>query len=234
MPCDDALWVAGGAREWLQTLQTPSPYGTGLTRIAGVGMQQALAILGEMRPSGITLPLNPFSHFILIHTVLRNIYASRSSAASSDGSIQSHMQRANDGIIPDSTTDNSFAIQYALHNWLQLWMSSPEAMRLEKSTEEPPFVCNAMPFYWLAQVAVVAIQDGTSGAGFDILDGKGEGRFRVLREWLDRIRTFLRNGTQIPTHLWDELMKIRLQVSQSAFQSVDEYPNGLLSFFPDV
>ena len=33
------------------------------------------AVLGDTRLSTVSLSLNPFAHFILIHTILRNVYA---------------------------------------------------------------------------------------------------------------------------------------------------------------
>ena len=77
LPCDDIIWRAGSAQAWLDALRTPSPYGMGHTRLLGVGMQNALTALTEGRPLSPPLPLTPFAHFILIHSILRNIYACR-------------------------------------------------------------------------------------------------------------------------------------------------------------
>jgi hypothetical protein len=235
LPCDDALWSARDSRQWFEMAHSPSPYGTGLPRIAGVGMQRALAVLSEMRLPAIPLVLNPFAHFILIHTILRNIHASRTDIPSGDftGSISSLSGANNSATSEEGSGDNAFAIQYALHNWLQMWLNSPESMQVEKSEEEPPFVCNAMPFYWLAQVSLMALQDGAAAFSGNSSDAKTEGRFRLMKEWLDHIRSFLRNGDQVPTHLWDELMKIRSQMTKGEFvYGGDEHHDGLLAFFP--
>jgi hypothetical protein len=228
LPCDDALWTAGNAKDWYEIVRGPSPYGTGHTRIFGVSMQHALAVLSETCLQTIPLPLNMFAHFILIHTILRNIYAPRDDALSqgfpSDGSrAGADTAAGGEGVI---------VTQYALHNWLQMWLNSPESMEAEKSQDEPPFMCNALPFYWLAQVSLMAIQDGTA-AIFDgkSADAKAEGRFRLMKEWLDHIKSFLRGGNQVPTHFWDQLMKIRGEVPQGEAQ-VGEHPDGLLAFFP--
>ncbi|GLB38794.1 putative zinc finger, C2H2 type [Lyophyllum shimeji] len=231
LPCDDALWSACDAMEWCGVSQAPSPYGTGNPRILGFPMKQALAVLGETRLSTVSITLNPFAHFILIHTILRNLYASYAENPSPD---LSPTRIAGGEAVPGEEHDNAFAIQYALHNWLQMWLNSPESMQVEESVDEPPFIRNALPFYWLAQVSLLAIQDGSAVFGGKSSDAKAEGRFRLMKEWLDHIRTFLRTGNQIPTHLWDELMKIRSQMSSGDVQAGEDHQNGLLAFFPDA
>ncbi|KAF5377902.1 hypothetical protein D9615_006798 [Tricholomella constricta] len=235
LPCDDALWAASDARAWHAVSQAPSPYGTGSSRISGFPMKRALAVLGETRLSTVSLSLNPFAHFILIHTILRNLYASHAENPAADpSSTRIGGGGGGDEAAPVEEHDNAFAIQYALHNWLQTWLNSPESVQVEESREEPPFIRNALPFYWLAQVSLLAIQDGSAMFGGQSSDVKAEGRFRLMKEWLDHIRTFLRSGNQVPpTHLWDELMKIRAQMSLEASQTSDDHPNGLLAFFPN-
>ncbi|KAG5652521.1 hypothetical protein H0H81_004752 [Sphagnurus paluster] len=230
LPCDDALWAASDAREWYGVVQTPSSYGSVTERLSGFPMKRALSVLGETRLSTVSLSLNPFSNFILIHTILRNLYASHAENPSPDPSVSRMM-----GIpepAPSEEHENAFAIQYALHNWLQMWLNSPEAMQLEASHEEPPFFRNALPFYWLAQVSLLAVQDGSALFGGKPSDCKSEGRFRLMKEWLGHIRAFLRTGNQVPTHLWDELMNIRSRMSLEDTPATEDLQNGLLSFFP--
>ncbi|PBK59688.1 hypothetical protein ARMSODRAFT_774712 [Armillaria solidipes] len=233
LPCDDALWKAQSAAEWMDLLQKPSPYGMGSTRLYGVGMQQALTSLGEIRLPTSPSPLNPFSQFILIHTILRNIYFSYSMPDSSNDTASSSSTSSSPE--PSGREDrrgSQFANQYALTNWLRMWMSCPDTMKPEdekEGDEEPPFAHNALPFYWLAQISLLAIQDG----GSSWTEGAAENRFHVMKEWLDRIRFFLRKHKEISPHLWDELMVIRHQVSQVEAATLEDHPNGLLSFFPD-
>ena len=229
LPCDDAIWKAGSAREWFETLQSPSPHGTGQARISGVGMQFALATLGEMRLPTLPLSLNPFGHLILIHTILRNLFASRAESQSLEGTFFAAEISRGDG----GTSDIVLATQYALHNWLQTWLNAPESMGLGKNMEEPPFVCDALPFYWLAQVSLLAIQEGTTIFAGTSAEAKPEGRFRVIKQWLDRIRSFLRTGDQMPTNIWDELVKIRLQISHDDLERDAGQQDGLLAFFPE-
>ncbi|KAK0202278.1 hypothetical protein DFS33DRAFT_1264057 [Desarmillaria ectypa] len=229
LPCDDALWKAQTAAEWIDLLQKPSPYGMGSGRLYGAGMQQALTSLGEMRFLTPSTPLNPFSAFILIHTILRNIH---SSCTTGDPSNDTPSSSSPEPIGNEDCRGSQFANQYALTNWLRMWMSSPDAMNPEEGKEgddEPPFAQNALPFYWLAQISLLDVQDG----GPSWSEGASESRFHVMKAWLDRIRLFLRKHKEIPPHLWDELMAIRRQVSQVETSTLEDHPDGLLSFFPE-
>ncbi|KAF7348900.1 Zinc finger protein klf1 [Mycena venus] len=168
LPCDDALWKAQSAAEWFAAAHTPSPYGVGIPRIYGVGMQSALAALA--RPPGthssagdtnanatdvahLTLP--SFGLFILIHTVLRNIsVAQRSPPPPPPAGGWSCF-------AADQPSANfTFRNQVLLDNWLQIWLNSPEAASTQdngtgnSAALNPPFVCNSLPFYWLAQVSL--------------------------------------------------------------------------------
>lgn len=222
LPCDDGLWTAGSPAQWLQAAKTPSQYGIGLARLSGFSMQHALATLTELQPAAVPPTLNPFAHFILIHTILRNLYASNIRNQPDAPSAISTSD--------DSAKETAFSAQYALHNWLQMWMSSPDTLRYENNREELPFVYNALPFYWLAQVSLIAMQDDI-GVNIKPLDDKNEGRYRLMKEWLDRIKSHLRNGTQVPPQLWEELARIRLQIQQRLGQNNGELSGGLTSFF---
>ena len=80
--------------------------------------------------------MNPFSHFILIHSILRHLFITcvegrmaNSAAAGSSGE---------DEIVRQEI----FSLQYALHNWLQNWLNSPELPQVNDSHDEPSFVHN--------------------------------------------------------------------------------------------
>ncbi|KAJ6570838.1 hypothetical protein DFH09DRAFT_1032814 [Mycena vulgaris] len=162
LPCDDALWRAPTAVEWLTVAHTPSPYGVGLARIYGVSMQRALTALStppatlvpspsendfntDAGPARLQLP--PFALFILIHTVLRNISVAQRAPWSSLALLTTQVGGA----------DFMGRTQVVLDNWLQLWLTSPETASQETDTgagQQLPFVCNSLPFYWLAQVSL--------------------------------------------------------------------------------
>ncbi|KAG6843671.1 hypothetical protein H0H87_001793 [Tephrocybe sp. NHM501043] len=229
LPCDDALWDACNSGEWYRAVQTPSTYGAGNSRIMGFPMQTALTMLRETRLSTATVALNPFAQFILIHTVLRNLYLPHAETTAANISIPQEP-------VPTSeeSTGNAFATQYALHNWLQIWLGSSESMAVEASQDEPPFVRNALPFYWLAQVSLIALQNASTVFGGQSSHARAEGRFKLMKEWLDHIRTVLRTGNPVPTHVWDGIMKLRPHTAVEGAMVDDEHPNGLLSFFPAV
>lgn len=216
LPCDDGLWNAGSATRWFQTVKAPSHYGHGFARLSGFSLQRALAILSEPQPTALPV-LNSFSHFILIHAILRNLYASGSSDQTDDLSLSGY------------TIDTKASIQCALHVWLQMWMNNPDTIRYDNSREEPPFVYNALPFYWLAQALLVVFRN--EGVDLKQADCKNQSWYHLMKEWLDKIKSHLRDGTQIPMQLWDELMNIRCQIQQRPGQGRADHPGGLASFF---
>ncbi|KAJ7506921.1 hypothetical protein B0H11DRAFT_1973396 [Mycena galericulata] len=168
LPCDDALWGARSAAEWFAVAHTPSPYGVGTDRIYGVSMQRALTVLATPNTSASAstidpntnnttsnlLPLTPFALFLLIHTVLRNICVAQ--RVPPPGGWSCFALVATQGSVG---ADFTFRTQVVLDNWLHLWLTSPEAAcpapeNGAGDAQEPPFVCNSLPFYWLAQVSL--------------------------------------------------------------------------------
>lgn len=130
LPCDDALWRARGAAEWLAAAAATAPVGAA-EHICGVRMPRALAALAAPVPQAeVRLP--PFALFLLIHTVLRNIAVAQADGGAGGGA------------------DFACGMQGVLDGWLQLWF----AAAAPPAGGEPPFVCNSLPFYWLAQVAL--------------------------------------------------------------------------------
>ncbi|KAG6807659.1 hypothetical protein H0H93_001270, partial [Arthromyces matolae] len=86
LPCDDSLWTAPDSAQWYTASQSSllgNINGGNVNddihrRLKGFPMQMALSALSETRlnlSSRVPLVLNPFSHFILIHTILRNLFA---------------------------------------------------------------------------------------------------------------------------------------------------------------
>jgi hypothetical protein len=142
-------------------------------------MQQALTVLATPPTVNLDtvnhnetvarLHLTPFALFLLIHTVLRNI------------SIAQRVPRGGWSCFAlvaaqmPSSAEFTFRMQVILDNWLQLWLSSPEAVlpaqESSSSGHEPPFVCNSLPFYWLAQVS---LWENSLGPAFLDLDSKAD------------------------------------------------------------
>jgi hypothetical protein len=67
LPCEDILWKAVTAEDWLNLLRQKSPYGSIRDRLMGVRM---LPILTDMRSPNVKTnptPITAFGHFVLIH-----------------------------------------------------------------------------------------------------------------------------------------------------------------------
>jgi len=231
LPCDEAIWTAGNALEWFEALQGHSPYGSGQGRLLGVSMQQALVSLGQTRIPSLPFSLNPFASFTLVHSLLRNTHSSCTAQPSPDD-YSSRPKTLLDDIsaVVGGAQDNTSAAQFALHNWLQAWLNGPALSAFERGWDRPPFVCSALPFYWLAQISRLALNEGSYIDPIADI-GKTQLRFHLLKQWLEQIRVFIRRREKIPPHLWDELMKIRLQISLDVDNGTSDN-DGLLAFFP--
>lgn len=237
LPCEDELFRASTAEEWYGVLQRQSRYGGQTLRFRPPGLQEALTFLGEMSEDEDVEPpmlVTPFAHFVLAHAILRKLF---------DDCIE---KPAGTGPDDGEPTAESLAVQYMLHKWLKSWLHSPETPTYS-DVEEPRFLFDALPFYWIAQVALLAYQEKLppfatpahigSGAGAAL----GEAKFRLVKEWLRHIRQFLRKGEQGPTLFWDELTKIRMKSagrgsysdteSIGTVSDVSDGPGGLLGFF---
>ncbi|KAF7375935.1 Fungal-trans domain-containing protein [Mycena sanguinolenta] len=220
MPCEEALWKAGSAEEWFSILQTPSVHYSSQCRLAGLDMRTSLASMND--PQFIPSPnLSRFCHFILIHTILRDLFIACSEP----------IQPASESSAGQVPSEAILSAQYALHNWLHSWTTC--AAR-EPLMGDPSFFKDVLPFYWLGQVTILAYQEGLPPFNSPRSD-TGEVRFKMVKRWLRHIRAFLNEGDE-STIFWDELMKIQLQNWQLEYETdggVDDQ-DGILGFFPDV
>ncbi|EGN99617.1 hypothetical protein SERLA73DRAFT_179719 [Serpula lacrymans var. lacrymans S7.3] len=234
LPCDDALWKARSAEEWYSILQQPSPYGDPRSRLIGVHMLSALEALYPT--TNLTSPymcLNPYALFVLIHAILRRLFAFGVSTRMPGAQIislpeawQSH---------PEAADLEIMMVQYALHSWLKHWLKATETPGSTEPPEEPPFSSNALPFYWLAQVSIMAYQERIPPFDDSARDNRPDATFRLVKQWLRHIRDFLRKSDQMPTLFWDELMKMRLQSWQEEMQGgIPDDPEGLLGLFSNL
>jgi hypothetical protein len=144
-------------------------------------------------------------------------------------------QRSNSSSDPELVS-----AQLTLHKWLHSWLNSPDSSSDNSQGSEsgamhrdPPFLENALPFYWLGQVALLAHAEGYApfAPGDNV---PAEMRFRLIKGWLRHIKVFLKTGAKNPTLFWDEMMKIRLA---SALEGEDEAEveekKGLVGFFSE-
>jgi hypothetical protein len=232
------LWKASTATEWFLVLQKQSPYGNIPERLMGISMPRALAELNQQRTPETSIPLNPFAHLVLVHAILRNLFAAclESRLLVSSTSLPDPDQQPASGSNTEVVDQEIMTLQYALHNWLQSWLRSPDLHRVTSAEVEPPFHSNALPYYWLGQVSLLAYQENyppfEPGSENNL---KGEVRFRLVKQWLRHIRGFLTKSDQAPTLFWDELMRIRLQSWQAEIDGGGgDDQDGLLGFFPEI
>ncbi|KAG2009474.1 STE-12 alpha [Coprinopsis cinerea AmutBmut pab1-1] len=211
LPCDESLWSAEDPKGWYQALHTPSVYGAGPRRLASISMQQAIASLDVSVPPEVQTQLNPFSHLILIHTILRNVFYPATS-----------MSRTSHNGSPPSS--NTVPVEYILHNWLQMWTHNSEGLISDRhhrdanassspplhsfptassTTATTPFVSSSMPLYWLAHYSNVAIKEGLLDLRPVDSDGDAQERCRLISSWLNHINEYLDKGYQLPSRVQD-------------------------------
>lgn len=196
-------------------LHTPSPYAVGPRRLSSLSMRRALAALDDPGPSGMRLHFNPFSHMILIHTILRNIFASGFEDIYSDETPRLGGAAAGPGggavatsnllnAAAAATETKNMSNQYALHNWLQMWRTNPDAILLEKAGfMETPIFCAAAPFYWLAHYALQAAREGSLDLAPSPTENEAQERCKLISSWFERIKAYLRKGVQLPSRIQD-------------------------------
>ncbi|KIK68924.1 hypothetical protein GYMLUDRAFT_34933 [Collybiopsis luxurians FD-317 M1] len=225
LPCDNRLWHAQSASDWWAELHRESPNGTARERITCPSLTSIWNVVYELRTPK-TIPISPFGHWAVIHGIIGRLFT-----LCTESSIT--MQNT------DGMEQELYSIQYALHNWLSLWMNRPEVLDAEAQKEaEPPFMQHPLPFYWLGQVALMAYQEQlppfeSDGQAYSPSSAKMNVRFFQVKKWLRLIRGFLTfHGNNTPTIVWDELMDIRLRSWQVDLERpANDDPNGLLGFF---
>jgi hypothetical protein len=101
--------------------------------------------------------VSPFGHYILLQSLLAELFR-RCTSANSPAATHA-LEEVNEHVL---------AVQLALHRWLQMWLKTPNAYPVEnpsygaesgkKATGN--FMADPLPFYWLAQLLLLAFQDG--------------------------------------------------------------------------
>ncbi|KAI8994091.1 fungal-specific transcription factor domain-containing protein [Trametes punicea] len=229
LPSEDALWTAKNATEWALVLQKPSPYGSTEVRLCGHYLRALYYYLSQQNPQNTPRPFNvsPFAHLVMIHAMMRKLFEMylRDRLPFSQPDSTGLRPKINPHFVD---RDRAFHVQILLHYWLQSWLNSPDTPRDVPETHQR-FCFNALPFYWMAQVGLVAYQEGLppfdpEGAYITSHDAK----FYLMKKWERHIRKFLASGEQTPTKFWDEVMKIRIESWQA--ETGFEYDH-LLGFF---
>jgi hypothetical protein len=189
--------------------------------------------------------LNANAHWIAAHTILRNLYslcpqADTNSAwveikrSARTGRTPRHRTKVAHELsdIPDGVDGTEvLQMQYVLQNWLTSYFRAPEVQEMPGS--EGPYMSDALPYYWLAQVSLMALQEGMPPFVPDATPDT-DARFRLVKHWFRRVRAFLRTGSRQPTMLWNDMMKIRLQAAVGTDDNdglLDLFPGGLAEFW---
>jgi hypothetical protein len=133
LPCEEQLWKAGSVEDWLSLLDAPSGslQQSSCVRLAGLDLSTTFASM--VNPHFLpSLNLSAFGHFVVIHTILRDLFAACSETITTD-------------LLRDDDVPNRriVTVQYALHNWLNSWTSSSAGH--PHAAEEPPFFENREP-----------------------------------------------------------------------------------------
>jgi len=229
LPCEDALWSAQTADEWLAALRPHSPYGTLSDRLCGRRLQATYAKLAEPSEALSPLPiLNPWSHNIIIHMALRQLFEDFLEARLPEIGSQAAASPFNAEYVSE---ERIASLQAILRRWYQSWLESPDSPQY--SDQEPRFVDQALPYYWMTQIALLAYQERLApfctGAMFIV---SGEAKFRLIKHWERHIRNFLRRGGKEPTMFMDELVNSRLEKWEKPTSHDEADPVLLLGFFP--
>lgn len=137
-------------------------------------------------PVGLDAPpkdlgvISPFGHFILIQAILAMLcHLCKSSTPCAPKAQNGNGQANGNGGTPpvgEEVNENVFLVQLALHRWLRIWLQNPEATRTPnfpqtttsglagstlqgKKAGDAPFFGDPLPFYWLAQLLLLAFQE---------------------------------------------------------------------------
>jgi hypothetical protein len=95
------------------------------TRLTGLSIKAALAVLGDMRMPLPTTTLSPFAHFVLINSTLSSIFSPSSMRAEP---TSNHCDSIG--------VKNDFVLQYTLHNWLlQGWIEALVFLRYRLASQ---------------------------------------------------------------------------------------------------
>ncbi|KAI0743495.1 hypothetical protein C8Q80DRAFT_1324466 [Daedaleopsis nitida] len=233
LPCEDALWSAKNPIEWAEVLQTPSLYGNTELRLTGHLIKSLYFYMIHDNPTGETREFyaSPFAHLIIIHTMMRKLFEfylrdrlplQQRTGASAQPKLNPHFV----------DKERVYHIQILLHCWLQSWLSSPDSPR-DVPESQQRYLFNAIPYYWLTQVGLVAYQEGL--APFDpegVYISSHEAKFHLLKKWEKHIRQFLERGEEAPTMFWDEVMKSRTETWQA--ESGFEFTHLMGFFLPNT
>lgn len=230
LPCEDSLWNARTSKDWLQSLNKPSLYGTRIDRLRGRTMGDCHQMF---RNAELNFHISPLAHFLLIHAIIVKVHLLGVPKANSPhADVPTDMAQ----VIATckEVRDRVVYIQNALGMWLRSWQLCPDVTEY-KDTNQVPFLHDSMPFYWVGQVSLIAFVKGFPPFGLTS-PLKGDEKYRLMKEWFKMIKVFMKNGQQDATVFLDELMRIRLRNWQAEMQgnAAADDQDGVLGFFPEL
>jgi len=175
--------------------------------------------------------ISPLAHFVLIHAIIVKVHLLGVPKANSP-----HVNAPTDmaQVIANckEVRDRVMYIQSALELWLASWHLCPDVMEY-KEQDQPTFLHDSMPFYWVGQVSLMAFVKGFPPFGLSA-PLRGDEKYRLMKEWIKMIKVFMKNGQQDASVFLDELMKIRLRNWQAEMQGNTTTDDGVLGFFPEL
>jgi hypothetical protein len=96
--------------------------------------------------------VSPFGHYILLQSLLGELFRR---CIGADSPAATHAE--------EEVNEHVLAVQLALHRWLQMWLKTPNAYPNGAESGKKSnghFMADPLPFYWLAQLLLLAFQDG--------------------------------------------------------------------------
>jgi len=259
LPCEDALWNARSAQDWVSCLRTSSHYGSPAARLRGANAQSTLTALVECTPPALTANLPPFAQYLLINVLIACIYSHMHACtwipplcppAGSPASDTSNTNGANTIMVDSSTShaaqhaQTAYVLQNALQNWLAIWQ--------EEANHRGPMASasSLLPYYRLAQVSLLMMCDPEGGGGMPCRngplstpkDGRTEVRILAFMEWMRQVRNRFLEQRSDPSSadLREDLMKLciicaqvtngDIRVGTTATTAADPI-DGILAFF---
>jgi hypothetical protein len=177
--------------------------------------------------------ISPLAHFLLIHAITVKVHLLGVPKANSPcPDAPTNMAQVIAGC--KEVRERVLYIQNAMGIWLKSWKLCPDVIGY-KDTDQIPFLHDSMPFYWIAQVSLMAFVKGFPPFGLSS-PWKGDEKYRLMKEWFKMIKVLMKSGQEDVAVFLDELMKNRLRNWQAEMQGdvAADDQDGVLGFFPEL
>ncbi|KIK51432.1 hypothetical protein GYMLUDRAFT_252053 [Collybiopsis luxurians FD-317 M1] len=209
LPCDDELWRALTAQDWVTSLRATSQYGSPTVRLHGANAQAAIGSLYSQFAT-LTPPLSritEFAQYLLIHEILSRLF------------LGSYIHATTAATMPDMLLGGKSALenicsyhQNALKNWFVSWQKG------QGSSIHGSWASDSLCYYRLAQLTLQLLREESLPL-LTLQDYRPEAeelRFQVLRRWLHLVR-----GSQQIEQLDISLMQEDTTKMQQLYKSLE-------------